>query len=228
MPTTGLLMKISPRLPLAIFESMWQSRFMAANDGINGKTNEQLIEKIIRPAQAASEIIKNHRVEDLIHATRYELGLTSVVYDRLMAAIELGRRIQESRSTYSVIRKINSSGDAIQFCQDHFSRLISDGLQEEFHVVTLNTKNCVIDSHQVSKGTLDASLVHPREVFRVAMKDSASSVLLAHNHPSGDPTPSREDFSVTSRLTEVGRVVGIDVLDHIVMAKGGCKSIREE
>jgi DNA repair protein RadC len=105
--------------------------------------------------------------------------------------------------------------------------LVSDCLQEEFHTVTLDTKNQVIASHQITVGTLDASLVHPREVFRRAIKDAASSVILVHNHPSGDPTPSREDIAVTDRLCEVGKTIGIDVLDHIVLGKEKCVSIQE-
>ena len=85
----------------------------------------------------------------------------------------------------------------------------------------------MVDTHQITVGTLDASLVHPREVFRAAIRDAASSVLLVHNHPSGDPTPSREDIQVTDRLTEVGKLVGIDVLDHIVLGRGRAVSIRE-
>ena len=90
--------------------------------------------------------------------------------------------------------------------------------------MTLDTKNQVLTSHHTTTGTLDASLVHPREVFQPAIKNAASSILLAHNHPSGDPTPSREDIAVTRRLAEVG----IDVLDHIVLGKGRCVSIQEE
>ncbi|GAB5405218.1 MAG: hypothetical protein Aurels2KO_34490 [Aureliella sp.] len=91
----------------------------------------------------------------------------------------------------------------------------------------LDTKHRMIGSHQITVGTLDASLVHPREVFRTAIRDSSSSVLLAHNHPSGDPTPSREDINVTARLTEAGKLIGIAVLDHIVLAREGCLSVRE-
>ena len=106
-------------------------------------------------------------------------------------------------------------------------RLITDAHREEFHIVCLDTKNQVIDCHQISVGTLDASLVHPREVFRPAIKDAASSIILLHNHPSGDPTPSREDHAVTRRLEEAGGIVGIDVLDHIVLGAFRSVSIRE-
>jgi DNA repair protein RadC len=199
---------------------------MERDQGIEGKSNRELLEQVIRPAKNAIEIIANHSISDLVHATRSELKLPPVAFERLKAAIELGRRIQESKTNYRVIRKISSSDEAIAFCKQRFSRLILDRLQEEFHIVTLNTKNHVIDTHQVSKGTLDASLVHPREVFRPAIKDAASSILLAHNHPSGDATPSREDIAVTDRLTEVGKTIGIEVLDHIVLGKAGVVSIR--
>jgi proteasome lid subunit RPN8/RPN11 len=101
---------------------------------------------------------------------------------------------------YDLITKISSSAEAIQYCRNHFRRLIMDALQEEFHIITLDTKNQILRPHQITVGTLDASLVHPREVFRPAIKDAASSILMVHNHPSGDATPSREDIAVTDRL----------------------------
>ncbi|MFK7768576.1 MAG: RadC family protein [Mariniblastus sp.] len=153
--------------------------------------------------------------------------MTPKAYERLLASIEIGRRIQEAKAGYrKAIKKISGSASAIEFCGQHFKRLILDALQEEFHIVTLDTKNQIIDSHQITVGTLDASLVHPREVFRPAIKDAASSILLAHNHPSGDATPSREDLAVTKRLEEVGKNIGIDVLDHIVLGTK-CVSIQE-
>jgi DNA repair protein RadC len=85
----------------------------------------------------------------------------------------------------------------------------------------------VIRTHLVSVGILDRSLVHPREVFRPAIKDAAKSVILVHNHPSGDATPSEEDLLVTKRLEEAGSTLGVHVLDHIVVARGGEVSIRE-
>ena len=123
--------------------------------------------------------------------------------------------------------KISGTEDARRFCEERFARLVSDSNREEFHIVCLDTKNHVLATHQISIGTLDASLVHPREVFRPAVKDSASSVILVHNHPSGDPTPSREDFAVTSRIEEAGKILGIDVLDHIVLGAFRSVSIKE-
>lgn len=192
----------------------------------NQRTDQELLGLLLRSNDNAQRILAGTSLEQLGQAHRSELGITPKAYERLQASIEIGRRIQESKTSFQIITKITSSDDAIAFCQKHFRRLVLDRLQEEFHVVTLNTKNKIVDSHQVTIGTLDASLVHPREVFRLAIKDAASSLLLVHNHPSGDPTPSREDIQVTDRLTEVGKTIGIDVLDHIVLGRDKCVSIR--
>ncbi|QEG21009.1 JAB domain-containing protein [Mariniblastus fucicola] len=194
---------------------------------INGLPDRELLATLLRSDQKADDILQDMSIDELIHAHRNELQLTPKAYERLQASIELGRRIHEARAEYRAITKISSSSDAIEFCQVKFSRLIMDAVQEEFHIVTLDTKNQILRGHQITIGTLDASLVHPREVFRPAIKDAASSILLVHNHPSGDSTPSREDFQVTDRLTEVGRTIGIDVLDHIVLGRKECVSIRE-
>jgi DNA repair protein RadC len=150
-------------------------------------------------------------------------------YAQIMAGIELGRRIAMLKDQQpQAIERIRGSDDAIRYCMRTFSRLAIDGKQEEFHIVTLDTQHGPINSHLITVGTLDASLVHPREVFRPAIRDSASAVLLVHNHPSGDPTPSREDKAVTDRLVEVGDLVGIRVLDHIIVAKERGRSIMAE
>jgi len=112
-------------------------------------------------------------------------------------------------------KQINSSDDAKKLFQEWFDEKGFD--KEVFVVATLNTKNNISAIQVVSMGTLDASLVHPREVFRLAIHNNASSVIVAHNHPSGDPTPSREDIAVTDRLKEAAKIIGIDLLDHIVV-----------
>jgi DNA repair protein RadC len=196
------------------------------NSNFGHQTDEELLKTLLRSDEKAKTILAEFGLAQLANAHRRELDLTDASFKRLMLAIELGRRIvaaNNERPKY----KISSSSEAISFCRHHFATLIREATQEEFHVVTLNTKNVVIDTHQITVGTLDASLVHPREVFRVAIKDVCSSVILAHNHPSGDPTPSREDRAVTDRLEESGKLLGIDVLDHVVMGRDGCVSIRE-
>ena len=89
--------------------------------------------------------------------------------------------------------------------------------QEQFVVLTVNTKNRMIDRHMVALGSVSSTLVHPREVFRPAIMDSAVNIIVAHNHPSGDPSPSMEDIQITKKLIEAGKVVGIGVIDHIII-----------
>ncbi|QDS88243.1 hypothetical protein EC9_24310 [Rosistilla ulvae] len=153
-------------------------------------------------------------------------AVDKTAYCQIMAGVELGRRIA-ALAEPPATTKICSSAEAAAFCRRHFARLVSDMRREEFHIVTLDTKNQVIDTHCITVGTLDASLVHPREVFRAAIKDAAQSIVLVHNHPSGDPTPSPEDFAVTRRLESAGDTIGIGVLDHIVLGRQGHVSIRQ-
>ena len=208
--------------------------------GADNLKNSELLAILIRSgrpgesAVAAGEKLAKKfdgKLEHLATAGRGELksvspAIEKTAYCQIMAGIELGRRIA-ALSGQSTKPKIGGPADAMAFCRSHFARLAIDVQQEEFHIVTLSTKNQVIDTHRITVGTLDASLVHPREVFRAAIKDAASSIILVHNHPSGDPTPSSEDVKVTDRLTEAGKTLGIEVLDHIVLGKGSAVSIRE-
>ena len=104
--------------------------------------------------------------------------------------------------------------------------------QESFHVLCLDSKNRLINRHMVTLGLVDASLVHAREVFRPAVSGSASAVVLVHNHPSGDPTPSSQDLRITRQLVKAGKVMEIPVLDHVIVGRGAggepaCVSMRE-
>nr|WP_276203367.1 DNA repair protein RadC [Cohnella thermotolerans] len=99
--------------------------------------------------------------------------------------------------------------------------------QEHFVVYFLNTKNRVIGRQTLSIGSLNASVVHPREVFRAAIQQCSASIICVHNHPSGDPTPSPQDIEVTHKLVEAGRIIGIDVLDHVIVARDGYVSLKE-
>jgi DNA repair protein RadC len=100
--------------------------------------------------------------------------------------------------------------------------------QESFQIITLTAQNDIIDRHMITLGLLDASIVHPREVFRAAISDGAASIICMHNHPSGNPTPSAEDLRVTKKIVDAGDLLDIPVLDHVVIAKDSFLSIREE
>jgi DNA repair protein RadC len=140
---------------------------------------------------------------------------------KILAAFDLGRRATEEE---------RPERDRMTTPRDVYERmrlLMRDLPHEEFHVLLLNTQNQILRNVQVTRGTLDASLVHPREVFRAAIVESAASVVLVHNHPSGDPTPSAEDRAVTRQLRSAGQMVGIEVLDHVIVGEGRYVSFVE-
>ncbi len=132
----------------------------------------------------------------------------------ILAAVELGRRIGQVRNPGRPV--ISSPADVDRLLRGRIANLD----RENFVVVLLNTKNEVIESPLVSVGTLSSALVHPREVFKPAIRASAASVILAHNHPSGNIEPSREDREVTRRLVEAAEILGIEVLDHVIVGDG--------
>ena len=138
------------------------------------------------------------------------IGLAKAV--QLKAAFALASRLPATREARPMLRTPRDVADRLREEMQHFE-------VEEFHVLLLDTKNRLIRDVKVSKGTLNASLVHPREVFREAIRAGAASVILVHNHPSGDPTPSGDDLRITRELVEAGRVLKIEVLDHIIVGK---------
>ena len=185
--------------------------------------------------QAGEKITNRFRddLEKLPDAGRGELSAISpaaseAAYCQIMAGIELGRRVAAAGDGVGEKpERISGPEDAIRYCRQRFSRLAADAKQEYFHVVTLDTKHRVIDAHEVSRGTLNGSTAHPREVFRPAIKDAAAAVILVHNHPSGDPSPSREDIAVTRRLEAAGQHLGIEVLDHVIITRDQSVSIKQ-
>lgn len=108
------------------------------------------------------------------------------------------------------------------------SKRLSDKPKEYFEVICLNTKNKVAAISTVSIGTLNSSPVHPREIFTVACLANSAAIILVHNHPSGDPTPSKEDLDVTKRLSEAGKLIGIEVFDHLIVGDGRYVSLKEK
>ncbi|MCP3773992.1 DNA repair protein RadC [Paenibacillus sp. MZ04-78.2] len=140
---------------------------------------------------------------------------------QIQAGIELGRRL--ARSTMNETVTIRSPQDVAALLMEDLRYL----QKEHFVCLFLNTKNHVIGQETLSMGSLNASIVHPREVFRAAIKRSSASIVCAHNHPSGDPTPSPEDVEITKRLVQAGEIVGIDVLDHIVIGDKRYVSLKE-
>jgi DNA repair protein RadC len=140
---------------------------------------------------------------------------------QVLAAVELGRRTLTCAPAVKV--QFGCPRDVAAYLTPRFG----GGAVERFGVVLLDTKHRVVKATVLSVGTLDASLVHPREVFREATTAGAAAVVVFHNHPSGDPTPSRDDVALTSRLVEAGELMGIAVLDHVVLGESRYFSFKE-
>lgn len=139
---------------------------------------------------------------------------------KIKAALELGRRLTAESGSRTFINSPKDVGNLLMEEMRHLE-------QEHFKVIHLGVKNQVLGVDLVSVGTVGSSLVHPREVFKNSIRRNATGVILVHNHPSGDPTPSKEDLFVTKRVAEAGRILGIEVVDHIVIGDRRIVSLRE-
>ena len=160
--------------------------------------------------------LSNMKIEELV--TIKGIGPSKAC--QLMAGIELGKRVMASDQFKE---KITCPGDVFEHLQVQVAHL----KREKFFALLLDTKNQIIAVEDISTGSLNASIVHPREVFHYAIKKNAKSMILAHNHPSGHPAPSKEDKMITDRLVEAGKIIGIEVIDHIVLGKNSYYSFKE-
>ena len=148
--------------------------------------------------------------------------MTTVAIERLSAVFELAKRFAETE--WKVGEPFRGSGDIYA----HFRERLAAERTEHFYVILLDNKHRKIKDVMVSKGSLTASIVHPRDVFVPVIKNSAAALVFCHNHPSGDPTPSKEDLEITRRLREVGDVIGVRVLDHVIIGKGRYVSMVDD
>lgn len=205
------------------------------NYGPKALSNEELLAIIIRTGNKEDTAIdlarrllsKDDRgLVSLRDTTIQELmetkGIGKCKAAQILAAIEIGKRINYLDALSKV--KISEPSTIANLYMDEMRYL----QKEHFRVVLLDTKNQIIVTEEISVGTLNASIVHPRDVFRAAIKRNANSIILIHNHPSGDPTPSNEDINITKRLLEAGNLIGIKVLDHIIIGDNKYISFREK
>ena len=170
-------------------------------------------------------LVRFGNVRAISHATIEELsqikGIGLAKAAQIKACFELGKREElEPELKFFNIKDPESVVKAIRAS-------IKDKAKEHFKLILLNPRNKIIGISTISIGTLNASLVHPREVFKDAIVHSAASVVLAHNHPSGDPDPSEDDLKITKKLVDSGKILGIEVLDHIIIAKNDFCSFKE-
>ena len=194
--------------------SSWAASTRAAH--LTGRAAGRLTERRQRTLALAITDLGLARVARLGPASlAAECGLTRSQAQRLAAMFELGREVERAGADGGA--RVRRPADAVRLLAPELR-----GLEvESFRVLVLDVRRRVIGNEEVSRGTLDAALVHPREVFRPALRLGGASLLLAHNHPSGDPEPSPQDWSVSLRLIRAGRLLGVPVTDHLILA--GCR-----
>lgn len=185
-----------------------------------GTPGENVLELAERILTEAGGLIGLARVS--IHELEQVHGIGPAKAAQVKAALELGKR---SVSADPVTRPvINSPSDVADLVMEDMRNLD----REHFRIMHLSTRNNVLGISAVSVGSLNSSIVHPRECFKEAIRRNANSIILLHNHPSGDPAPSREDLDITKRLTEGGKILGIEVLDHIIIGDKRYVSLKEQ
>ncbi|MFV3011810.1 RadC family protein [Clostridium botulinum] len=197
-------------------------------------SNSELLAVILRTGtknqnimMLASSLIKetggldqlfNQSIEELTKIKG--IGVTKAV--QILALSELSKRFKTYKSGNEY--KISTPLDVSNLVMEDMKYL----KQEKLKILILNTKNIVTYIRNVFIGTLNSSIVHPREIFCEAIKKNGASIIICHNHPSGDPTPSKEDINITLRLKECGKLIGIDLLDHIIIGENKYVSMKEK
>ncbi len=172
--------------------------------------------------ELANKILKRFSANELPNLTFNDLkdypGLGSAKACEIVACFELGKRLLKDKKS-QIYLKPNEIWEELKDLRDH--------KKEHFVIFYLDSRNQEIKREIISVGSLNANLVHPREVFEPAVRNLAAQIILAHNHPSGDPEPSEDDLEITKRLVESGKILGIEVVDHIIIAKTGFISFKE-
>ncbi|MDU5107227.1 MULTISPECIES: RadC family protein [unclassified Clostridium] len=204
-------------------------------NGPESLSNPELLAVILRTGTRGENIIslstriisEFNGLDGLLDAGINEItsikGVKNIKASQIMAIGELVRRINK----LNIIR----SGKIISSPSDIASHIMKEMVvlkQEVLKLIMLDTKNNIIGIKDVFKGSLNTSIVHPREIFKEAIKKSSSSIIICHNHPSGDPTPSKEDINITIRLKECSKIMGIDLLDHLIIGKDQYVSLKEK
>jgi len=208
--------KLLAQGPEALSDAELLAIVLRTGDATSGKTALDHARQLIK---------KFENFRGLASAAAAELcdlkGIGPAKAAAVKAAMEISRRYATEKLPQG--KAFSRSADVFA----HFHQRLRDKKKECFFIILLDSKNRAIREERISEGTLTSSLVHPREAFTPAIRESAASLILVHNHPSGDPTPSREDEEITRRLVEGGKLLGIAVLDHIIVGQGSYYSFAD-
>lgn len=186
--------------------------------GTRNKSSIEVAQDILALDESGISFLGRCTIEEISEVD----GIGTAKACKISAAFELGRRIATTPATERIA--INSYSDVA----DMFMEKMRYYKEEHFHAVLINTHGSVISAEEIAIGDIMSMIVHPREVFAMAVRKGAAGVILAHNHPSGDCTPSDEDINTTKRLIEAGKIIGIRVLDHIVIGDGTFTSMKNK
>lgn len=219
---------------MKISDIPWQNRpgIRLKQEGTSALSNADLLAIVLgrgnfeeNAIDISNRVLKSYDFDKLSDLSFHELKeefRNQVPAMKVMAMYEIFRRTNKLKKMGNK-RKIETAKDVFNYYVDK----LQDKKKEHFYALYLDTKNQIIEEKLVSKGILNASLIHPREVFNPAIRASSNSVILVHNHPSGNYAPSKEDKEVTKLLDNAGNLLGINVLDHIIIGKDGYYSFKE-
>jgi len=172
-----------------------------------GTINENVVDM-------SNRLIKEYSLEKLFDCSLKELQeIKGIGPSKAMQILAISELVKRHNNSKSPIKKISSAKDVY----NHFKEKLKDEKQEHFYILILNNANNIIKEELISKGVLDSAILHPREVFKPAIKNSASKIILIHNHPSGNSNPSQEDLEVTKQLIEAGKLIDIKIIDHVII-----------
>ena len=203
--------------------------------GVESLSNEELLAILLRTGTKGENVIALSKrllieldgLDGLLNVSFEEAskikGIKKVKACQIIAMMELFNRFKTLKSQKENL-KISSPKDVSTLLINEMSNF----KQEVFKLILLNTKNIIIGTKDVFKGTLNSSIVHPREVFKEAVQRGSANIIVCHNHPSGDPNPSKEDLDITLRLKECGNIMGIGLLDHIIIGNNKYVSLKEK
>jgi len=197
------------------------------NYGVSALSNEELMAHILRDKPAAGRLLDHFgTLDNIADAHIHELtqidGIGRAKAEKLKVAFELSKRMNNSSMTDKP--SMDSPKKVFNYISDEYKNL----KQEVLKVFILNAKSHLITSETVYVGTLESSVCHPREIYRTAIKLSAAGIIITHNHPSGNPQPSKDDIHVSKQIMEAGQIVGIKLVDHVIIGDDEFYSMKEE
>jgi DNA repair protein RadC len=190
--------------------------------GVKGESVMNTARNLLKEFGSLKKILEAS-LQDIIKSTK---GIGTAKASQLIACLEISRRVKKEEFDENIYQASREAIIKPEVAAELIKNEITNFDKEHFFVLSFDVRNKLISIKAISEGTLTASLVHPRETFESAIKNHAAQIIVGHNHPSGDPDPSEDDIKITKRLYDAGRIMGIELIDHIIVTKAGFKSLK--